>query len=371
MTSSPSRRSFLFRSLMLIPALFLAALMLITTGCHPRVTDPKDPKFIVAEKDNWQITRGDLDAQIAAFLKEKQMTAAQVGPANMAKLETGMLDNMVIQKLLLAKAATLPLKDVDKDEAAILDQLKSHYPSDQEFQDKLKAEGYSVDELKKRIHERVIVSKVMEQEAFHDDDPSEQEIQEIYLQNRQAFTHPAKIRASRILVLVDDKMSPAIVAAKKKTIEKARARVMNGEDFSKVALEVSEDQYSKSRGGDISFFQRGENEPGFDDVAFNTKVGQLSPVFQTALGFQFLKVTETRPAEEAPLSEARGYITEKLRQSKMEQQEKDYTTKLLANGGVTFHLVRADLNAPTTTDTTTTVTPAPTAAAGTSSAPAQ
>lgn len=346
MAHSPSRlcTSTLSRFFALGTTAFLVALTLLTTGCHKSVTDPHDPKFIVAEKGNWQITRGQLDAEISSFLKSKQMTPEQVGAANMPKLETGMLDNMVIQKLLLAKAATMQLKDVDKEEATTMDRLKARYPTQKEFDDQLKASGFTLDELKQKIHDKIVIGKVMEAEALHDDNPTEAEIDQIYLTNKAAFSHPPKVRASRILIMVDEKATPAEKAAKKKAIDKARARVMKGEDFSKVAMEVSEDQYSKARGGDINFFQQGENEAGFDEVAFKTKEGEVSPVFETALGYQFLKVTATQPAETAPVADARAFIADKLRQNKMMQQEKDYTAKLLADGGVTFYLVRVDLN---------------------------
>lgn len=342
-------------------ALFLGV-VLLTAGCHSAITDPKDPKFIVAEKGNWQVTRGELDKDIADFLKQRQMTPEQAGPANMTKLETAMLDNIVLKKLILDRAATLQLKDVDKAEAAELDKLKAAASSPQ-FDQQLKAAGITMDDLKQRIHEKVLISKVLDAEAFKDIEPTEQEINDTYLKNQQAFNVPAKLRASRILVLVSDKATPAEKATKKKAIDAAHDRVAKGEDFAKVAMEVSEDQYSKNRGGDIGFFQKGENESQFDDVAFTIKPNTLSPVFETPLGYQFLKVTDSQKAGVVPIADARPYISNRLRQIKMGQQEEAYTKKLLADSNVTYHLVRVDLSAPPAAPS------APDAAAPNASAP--
>ncbi|MCE0521398.1 MAG: peptidylprolyl isomerase [Methylacidiphilales bacterium] len=346
MAYSPVRPS-LFASLknfLLFPALFLAGAVFLA-GCHPAVKDPTDPKFIVAEKGTWQITRGDLDKEVAALLKQHQVTAEQVGPANMPKVETYALQNMVLKKLILDKAATLQLKDVDKEEAAELDKIKQQIPPGQSFDQLLKTAGLTLDDIKKQIHENVLSQKVLEAEAFKKVDPTEQEIDAIYLQYKDKFNIPEKVRASRILILVDDKTSPADKAAKKKAIDKARERVAHGEDFSKVAMAVSEDRYSAPKGGDIGYFARNENEPGFDDVAFTTKQGQLSPVFLTALGYQFLVVTAIQPPGVVPLADARGYISSKLREQKMKEQATAYTTKLLADSGVTYHIVLVDLAA--------------------------
>jgi peptidyl-prolyl cis-trans isomerase C len=345
MAFSPVRRFVVDSSKIIsgFSALLFAGVVVVLSGCHPAVTDPNDPKFIVAEKAPWQITEGDLDAEVADYLKQHQATAEQVGPSKMPMLKTAMLKNMVLKKILLGKAAALQLKDDDLDKAvnAQIDQIKGA-AGDEEFQTQLKTAGITLDDLKKRMREKVEIEKVLDAEAFKNVDPTEQEVDAIYMQHKDSFVIPEKVRASRILIMVDDKTSPADKAAKKKAIDKAHDRVAKGEDFSKVATEVSEDKYSAPRGGDINYFQKGENEPGFDDVAFNTKVNTVSPVFQTQLGYQFIKVTAIQPAGVIPVAQARSFITSKLREMKMSQQEQAYAKTLLDNSGVTYHMLLID-----------------------------
>ena len=349
MAYSPVRRS-VFDSSKNFPA--LAALLLagaaLLAGCHPAVTDPKDPKFIVAEKGNWQITRGELDTEVANLLKQNQVTPEQVGPSKMPVVETRMLKNMVLKKLILDKAASLQLKDVDKEEATQLDAVKQSIPPGQNFEQQLKAADLTLDDLKKIIHEKVLVRKVLEAEALKDVEPTDQEINAFYLEKKASIPPaPPQVRASRILILVDDKTSPADKTAKKKAIDKARDRVGHGEDFSKVAAEVSQDQSSKSNGGDMGLFKRGDNpDAGFDDVAFNTKLGVVSPVFQTPLGYQFLKVTDIKPGGQVPLADIRPKISAYLRDQKMKEQSKDYLEKLLADSGVVYHMKLVEPPAP-------------------------
>jgi parvulin-like peptidyl-prolyl isomerase len=329
----------------LLPALILTGAALLA-GCHPAavaVSDPKDPKFIVAEKGTWQITRAELDTQVTSFLQQHQATPEQVGPSKMPMVETMMLKNMVLKKLMLDKAATLPLADVAKEEAAQLDTIKQSIPPGQDFDAQLKAHNLTLDALKQQIHEQVVIHKVLEAEAFKNVDPTEQQIDQIYLTNKDSFNIPEKVRASRILILVDDKTSPADKATAQKTIAAARARVAKGEDFGKVAADVSQDQYSKAKGGDLGFFAKGENpDAGFDDVAFNTKVNVLSPVFLTPLGYQFIKVTAIQPPGVVPVADARGYISQKLKEQNMQAQSQAYAKKLLADSNVTYHLVLVD-----------------------------
>ena len=330
---------------LLLPVVLLSGAVLLS-GCHPAaVTDPNDPKFIVAEKGTWQITEGELETEVSTFLKQHNATPDQVGPAKMPMVRTMALKNMVLKKLMLDKAATMQLTDVDKDEAAQLAAVTQSIPPGQTLDSQLKTAGLTMDDLKRMIHERVVIQKVLQAEAFKNVDPSEQEIDAIYLKNKASFVIPEKVRASRVLILVDDKTSPEDKAAKKKAIDAARARIAGGEDFGKVAADVSEDQYSKPRGGDLGYFAKGENPDaasGFDDVAFNTKQGVLSPVFQTSFGYQFIKVTGIQPAGVVPEADARSYILSKLREQNMQAQSVDYAKKLLADSGVTYHLILVD-----------------------------
>jgi peptidyl-prolyl cis-trans isomerase C len=327
---------------LLFPALLLVGATLLTS-CKQAVTDPKDPKFIVAEKAPWSITRADLDAEVASFLKERQTTAEQVGPAKMPIVETISVKTLVLKKLIADRAAALQIKDLDKDEAAHLDAIKASLPPGQDLDTQLKAAGMTMDDLKAKIHEGLLVQKVLEADAFKNVDPTEQQIDEIYTAHKDSFAIPAKVRASRVLIMVDDKASPADKAAKKKAIDAARARVAKGEDFSKVAMEVSQDQGSKAKGGDLGFFQKGENpDAGFDDVAFNTKQNVLSPVFLTPLGYQFIKVTQIQPAGTVSVADARNYISGKLKEQNMQVQAQAYEKKLLADSGVIYHVVLVD-----------------------------
>jgi parvulin-like peptidyl-prolyl isomerase len=322
----------------------LAAAVAVLSACHPKppaVTDPNDPNFIVADKGDWTITRGELNNEVDGILKQQHLTRDQVPPANMPYVETKILRFMVVNKLFLDKAKTLQLKDVDKDAAAELDQQKGA-ATDQQFADALKQANISMDTLKQRVHDDVVARKILEIEAWKDVEPTEQQIDDIYLKNKDRFNIPPMIRASRVLILADEKDTAAQKADKQKAISAARERVIKGEDFGKVASDVSQDRSSAPKGGDMGKFPRGTNEPGFDEVAFKTKVNSVSPVFVTALGYQFIKVTDSQPAGTVSLADARALIGPRLLEANKEKKTQAYVTNLLANSGVNFHLKLVD-----------------------------
>jgi parvulin-like peptidyl-prolyl isomerase len=325
-------------------AALLVSLFLLTACKKPvvAITDPNDPNFIVASVGTWTVTRADLNKQVDEALTQQGATRAQVPPANLPGVESQVLRYIVLKKLLLDKAATMKLPDIDKQVSDAVEYAKTRNGpktlSDAELGDLLKSHGMTLDSWKQNLRDIATMQAVLDAGVSKDIQPTDQEIDAIYSAHKDAFNVPAMIRASRVLITVNESDTPAQKAAKKKLIDAARARVMKGEDFSKVASEVSQDRSSAPKGGDMGKFQRGENEPGFDDVAFKTKVNTVSPVFLDNMGYQFVKVTDSTPAGVIPLAEARALIAPKLAQEKKRVAENTYAMGLLKDPSVQFYL---------------------------------
>jgi len=105
------------------------------------------------------------------------------------------------------------------------------------------------------------------------------------------------VRASHILIQ-DKKDSAGKVVDSLGTLQKAKdvlSRIKSGEDFTKVAMEVSEDPGSAQKGGDLGFFDRRRMVQQFDSVAFMLKAGEVSDLVRTPFGWHIIKVTEIKP----------------------------------------------------------------------------
>lgn len=75
--------------------------------------------------------------------------------------------------------------------------------------------------------------------------------------------------------------------------EKALKRIEAGEDFAKVATELSKDP--GGTGGDLGWFTKDRMVPEFAEAAFRMKAGELSQPVKTQFGWHIIKVEERRP----------------------------------------------------------------------------
>jgi len=90
------------------------------------------------------------------------------------------------------------------------------------------------------------------------------------------------------------KLKPEFSAEQRKKAESALQRVKNGEDFAKVATEVSEDPGSKDKGGDLGSTGRGAYVPEFETAAYSLEPGQVSDIIETQFGFHIIKLLEKK-----------------------------------------------------------------------------
>jgi peptidyl-prolyl cis-trans isomerase D len=145
-------------------------------------------------------------------------------------------------------------------------------------------------------------------------------VAKFYEDNPTRFDQPRKVRARHILARVQGKDD----AAAKKKIETALGRLKKGEDFAKVAAELSEDENTKKSGGDLGVVTEGAVDPAFAQAAMALEAGKLSDPVRTAAGWEVIKADEVVPAKKVSLEAARLDIgRELLASDRAAQLQKD------------------------------------------------
>ncbi len=103
-----------------------------------------------------------------------------------------------------------------------------------------------------------------------------------------------EIKASHILLLVDENASPEdTLKAYNKCIE-VRQKALNGEDFGKLAKEFSQDPSAKDNAGDLGYFTSFRMVYAFETAAYNTPKGKISMPIRTRFGYHIIKVVDER-----------------------------------------------------------------------------
>lgn len=306
------------------------------------VSDPKDPRFLVAKGKGVKVTRAELTDALNELLSQNGMNMSMLPQDKLPDIEKNIVDRLVVEKLLLDASKSVSLKDVDKKVDEKYKEISGRFPSPDVFKQQLEKRGMTPEKLKTELTKEVTIEQTVEAKVPEPAAPSEAEIEAFYTENAAKFNRDAMVRASHVLIMVKPDASPAEKAAKKKIADDARARVVKGEAFAKVAQEVSEDKGSAANGGDLDFFRKGMMVPEFEKVAFNAKVGEVSQVFETPFGYHFLIVTDTKPAGKVPLAEAHDKIAAFLKNKVRGEALKTYIKNLKDTADVKVTLPEID-----------------------------
>lgn len=128
----------------------------------------------------------------------------------------------------------------------------------------------------------------------------------LYDQTVKSMKPEEEVRARHILVESEDEA------------KKIAARIKGGEDFAKIAGEVSKDPGSKTEGGDLGWFTQERMVKPFADAAFKLAPGQVSDPVKTQFGWHVLRVEEKRtkpvPTFEEMKEQIDQYLTRKAQQ---------------------------------------------------------
>jgi len=143
---------------------------------------------------------------------------------------------------------------------------------------------------------------------------TEKEVQSFYEYNNEAYSQPKQVKARHILFTLGEYALKEAEDKVKKVAKEVLAKARQGEDFAALAKEHSEGP-TKSKGGDLGYFKRGQMTPPFEEAAFKLKKGEISDLVRTQFGYHIIKVEDIKEAATKSLEEVRDEIVETLTMS--------------------------------------------------------
>jgi len=222
-----------------------------------------------------------------------------------------------------AAMRTRAVGDDPAQKATLLEELMDHAA----LVEAAKAAGLDTDPELRRSWENLLVSKLREtrlEPRQTNAQPTAEQVGTHYQSNSVRFTEPALRRGAVLFVEVPGKATPERRALQRKRLEEARAKALaqppadpSVRGFGALAVEYSEDQSTRYRGGDTGWIQAGHADARFDPQVAATlfalpQPGALSEILDTPRGFYLVKLLEGREARTKPLEAVEPMIRHQL-----------------------------------------------------------
>ncbi len=142
---------------------------------------------------------------------------------------------------------------------------------------------------------------------------SDADAEAYYKEHGADFEQPRRLRVAHVLVSVPPVGGSEAENQSRARVEAVIKRAKAGEDFAKLAKEISDDKANAAQGGDLGFVGPGELVPPFEQAAFALKKGEISPSpVRTPYGYHAIKVLDVKDGGRTPLKDVAARIKETL-----------------------------------------------------------
>lgn len=106
-----------------------------------------------------------------------------------------------------------------------------------------------------------------------------------------------EVDVSHILIKISEPAEPEDTLFAYQKIEDIRQKAIEGDDFASLASEFSEDPSAAQNNGRLGYFTALQMVYPFEDMAYKTPEGEISPPFRSQFGYHILKVHDKRASQ--------------------------------------------------------------------------
>nr|WP_276597667.1 peptidylprolyl isomerase [Pelomonas aquatica] len=279
----------------LVPPILAVTLALAALNASAQ-TPTLQPGDYIAAVVNQDVVAASEVIQRTEQLRQKARQQGEVMPET-AGLRKQALEALIEDRVLVTYArengARIDEAELDRVVANVAAQNKLTL---EQLRERLKADGTDYKSFRENLRDQMMTERVREREVQGRIKVSDAEIDAWLDKKRAALEQGGQINLAQVLVSVPEGAADGVVAEKRARAEEALARIKGGEDFAKVAREISEDG-NKARGGEIGLRPADRLPDIFVAAVKGLKSGEVaSQPLRSGAGFHVLKVVERRGA---------------------------------------------------------------------------
>jgi len=320
---------------LLAGVLFLSAILVVPTRAEII-------EQVLVKVNGDIITKTDLEQrQVSAI---RQRTQGKVDPEslnndeNLKKMLTELTPQLIVgavdELLLLQRGREMGLKLGDDQFKQVVANIRKEQglQDDAKFQQALAQENMTMDDLRKQLERQMLIEQVQRQEIGPKLNITEEEARQYYARHPDEFTEASSITLREIFIEVPAAEGGVNVAKDdeaQKKIAAVRARALKGEDFAKLAAEVSHSA-SKANGGLIGPFSRADMSPQLQQLVDTMKQGDVTLPIRTQKGYQIFKLETLKASALQPFDSVRDLISDKVAGARTQTEMRKFLTRLRA-----------------------------------------
>ena len=291
------------------------------------VASPDVLDRVICVVNNDAITQFELDEAELYYISETRETVPE-GEARKA-LRKRLLENLIENRIQLQQAERdkVVIEDAELAEnvADIMKKLKAK--DDKEFEQIIKVQGLTVEGVKKRLKEQLMVQRVIRRKVALRISVTEQEIDKYLTENREKLETGLAFSARHILFLPDPTKGEEGWLEAGKKADEIYGHLLEGQDFIDLATKYSDDASAKD-GGSLGKLKKGELAADIEEAILKLKPGEASTPFRSQVGYHLFRLESRETLTGEALVQARSQIRDILYRQKYDARLKDWLVEI-------------------------------------------
>ena len=282
---------------------------------------------VICVVNNDAITMYELDEAELYYLAETR-EKMQEGEARKA-LRGRLLQNLIENRIQLQQAERekIVIEDAEVAEniADIMRKLK--VTDEKQFEQVMKSQGLTMDAVKKRMREQLMVQRVIRRKVALRISVTEQEIDKYLAENRDKLETGLTFSARHILFRPDPAKGEEGWLESRKRAEEVYGYLLEGQDFAELARKYSDDP-SAQDGGSLGPLKKGELAPDIEEAILRLTPGEASTPFRSRVGYHIFRLDSRETLTGEALAQVRGQVREILYRQKYDARLKEWLAEI-------------------------------------------
>lgn len=285
---------------------------------------------VVAVVNEEVILHSELMRRVVPLAAELQnITDERERARRQDKLKAKVLDDMISEELIVQAATESKLDVAAKEVEAALDDIKKQNKLDaNQFKEALRMQGYTMSGYRRDVRRQLLRFRAVNMLVRPRVKISDDEVKARYEEMSRRSAAIKRVHLRHVLIgLPDDPSSAQIAEAKRKATE-VLERARKGEDFVTLARRYSDDQATRSAGGDLGWIERGSIATEWEVIVFSMQKGETRGPINGPRGLHVFHVEELEKSDQQPYEKVKEQIRSQLFRREMDRQSRQWIAEL-------------------------------------------
>jgi len=286
---------------------------------------------VVAIVNNAIILETELRARMVPLLQSiAEITDDRERKRRLDKMTSQTLDDMVNEELIVQAAEAAHIEVDSSEIQAALDEIKQNNNLDDAgLAQALAAQGFTLANYKHDLRRQLLRLRAVNTIVLPKIQITDDDVRARYDQISRRSTAIEAVQLSHILFKLPQNPTDQQLNEAKERAAKAIERVKGGDEFAKVAADMSEDASTAQTGGALGWFERGTMaNPEWEQVVFTMQKGDVRGPVKGPQGLHVFHADDVKQNQLQSFAQMKEQLSRELRRRELDKQTQIWVDEL-------------------------------------------